>query len=228
MGKKKPMTRMAWAKGKDMTIINIAQPLSNATWSQTTTVTVSRGNGDLAAVKVSGNYSLAEWLNWQVGTRREGTMNAKEYVAANKQARNADKAMAGWCSFAYYINKHRNEENWQGSNIVVLDADAKHGKNESAAFSFNANELRKRLDGLQFIALPTHSYTDEIPRWRIVITLSEALTNRDEFGAIARHLASRLDGYVDPRSYTPEQLWFSMSAPKGEFQRHVDRILVGE
>ena len=61
-------------------------------------------------------------------------MNAVDYAAANKNARNADKAKAGWYSFAAYEKHRRNGENWQGSNIVVIDADAKHGEVESAEY----------------------------------------------------------------------------------------------
>jgi hypothetical protein len=200
----------------------------SADWLREIKVNLSRGKGDWATVKKSGPATLLEWRAWQVGTEREGAMTADEYASANKSARNDDKAMAGWYSFAAYADGHRHSENWQGSNICILDADAKYGKDEGPKYSFTADALRERLGGLQYLALPTHSYTDEIPRWRIAIALSEVITARKEFDAIARHLACRLDGYVDPRSYTPEQLWFSMSAPKGEFANRVGLIVVGD
>lgn len=199
----------------------------NADWPQMTTVSLSRGKGDWAEVKKSGNCTLQDWLKWQVDTKREGAMTADGYAKADKKAREADKAMAGWYSFAPYANDHRDGRNWRGSNIVSLDADAKHGKDEGPQYSFTADALRERLDGLQYIALPTHSYSDKIPRWRIAIPLSEVITERKEFDAIARLLARRLDGCVDSRSYTPEQPWFSMSAPKGEFANRVGLIVVG-
>lgn len=201
--------------------------LGDELWTQQTTVTLSRGKGDWAQIKQSGHGTLLDWFKWQVGTKREGAMTADEYANADKKAREPDKIMAGWYSFAAYTDKHRESANWQGSNICVLDADAKHGKIEGPQYSFTADALRERLDGLQYIALPTHSYSDDIPRWRIVIPLSEVIAERNEFAAIARLLAGRIDGYVDPRSYTPEQLWFSMSAPKGEFANRVGLIVVG-
>jgi hypothetical protein len=201
--------------------------LTNASWSQQIAINLSRGKSDWGEVKGSATVTLADWLMWQIGNRREGFLDAMEYASANKAAREGDKVLAGWYSFAAYDKSHRNSRNWQGSNIVVIDADAKHGESDGAEYAFTVDQLRERLTGLQFIALPSHSYTDEIPRWRIVIPLSEVITDRKEFAAIARQLAGRLDGYVDPRSYTPEQLWFSMSAPKGEWDRRIELIVVG-
>jgi hypothetical protein len=198
-----------------------------AEWLRDIKVSLSRGKTEWATVKKSGPTTLQDWCAWQVSTEREGAMTADEYARANKSARNVDKAMAGWYSFAVYADGHRHSDNWHGSNICILDADAKQGKEEGPQYSFTADALRERLDGLQFVALPTHSYTTEIPRWRIAIPLSEVITDRNEFSAIARILAKRLDCFVDPRSYTPEQLWFSMSAPKGEFANRVGLIVVG-
>ncbi|MDA8259923.1 MAG: hypothetical protein M0Z99_30505 [Betaproteobacteria bacterium] len=204
------------------------QILTNAAWTQQIVTDVSRGKGDWAEVKASAQATLADWLKWQIGKRREGLLDAIKYASATKAAREADKVRAGWYSFAAYDHNHRNSKNWRGSNIVVIDADAKHGENEGPEYSFTADQLRERLKGLQFIALPSHSYTDEIPRWRIVIPLSEVVTDRKEYEAIARQLAWRLDGYVDPRSCTPEQLWFSMSAPKGEWDRRIKLVVLGD
>ncbi len=204
------------------------QILTNAEWSQQIVINLSRGKGDWAEVKASTQATLADWLKWQISKRREGSLDAIEYATASKDLRDEDKALAGWYSFAAYDDNHRIGKSWRGSNIVVIDADAKHGKDEGPEYSFTADQLRERLKGLQFIALPSHSYTDEIPRWRIVIPLSEVITDRKEFAAIARQLAGRLDGYVDPRSYTPEQLWFSLSAPKGEWARRIALIVVGD
>ena len=199
----------------------------NTNWPQETPVNLSRGKGDWAEIAKAGVCNLAEFLAWQTREKREGSMNAEQYAKSGKDDREADKKKAGWYSLAAYENKHRNGANWRGSNIVILDADAIRAGKEGPQFSFSADDLRQRLDGLQFLALPSHSYTDQIPRWRIVIPLSEVLTERGEFDAIARTLAQRFNSYVDPRSYTPEQLWFSMSAPKGEWDRHLERIVVG-
>lgn len=203
------------------------QILTNAAWSQQIVTDVSRGKGDWAKVKASIQATLADWLMWQIGKKREGSLAALEYASATKAAREADKARAGWYSLAAYDDNHRDGKNWRGSNIVVIDADGKNGGAEGPQYSFTADQLRERLNGLQFIALPSHSYTDETPRWRIAIPLSEVTIDRKEFEVVARHLAARLDGNVDPRSYTPEQLWFSMSAPKGEWERRIKLIVVG-
>lgn len=197
-------------------------------WLHKTPIAISIGKRDTHAdIKSQHDTTLATWLKGQTGTKREGVMTAAEYAAATKAQRVADKARVGWYSISHYNNNRRSGENWTGTITCVLDADAKHGNLEGAQYSFSADELVRRLDGLQFVALPTHSYTDECPRWRIVVPLSETVTDRSEFGAIAKHISKRLDGFVDPRTYTPEQYWFSLSAPKGEWEKRLGLIVVG-
>lgn len=199
-------------------------------WVADTTTALSIGKRSThAQIKSQHDTTLAMWLEAQTAKKREGALTAVEYERADKPQRAADKAQAGgaWYSFANYANGHRSGPNWQGSNIVVLDADAKHGQEEDAKYSFTAAQLAHRLSGLQFIALPTHSYTDNCPRWRIVIPLTERVTNRGDFAEVAKHLGGKLDAYVDPRSETPEQYWFSLSAPKGEWETRLGLIVVG-
>jgi hypothetical protein len=204
--------------------------IQDTAWLHQTPIAISIGKrGTHATVKEQRNTTLAVWLKGQTKTNREGVMTAAEYVAADKELRGADKSAAGggWYSFAHYDENHRAGDNWKGSNIVVIDADAKHGHEEGPQYSFTAAQLAARLDGLQFVALPTHSYTDECPRWRIVIPMSEVVADRAEFAAVAKKVAEKLNSNVDARSYTPEQYWFSMSAPKGEWANRLDLIVVG-
>ncbi len=207
----------------------IDQNLIKTPWLEHTVVQLSKGKkGTHATVAQSVRMTLAGWLEAQTRKPREGTLTADQYVVADKERRNADKANAGgaWYSFAQYDANHRHGNNWHGTNIVVIDADAKFGNKEGPQYSFTGAKVRARLEGLQFVALPTHSYTDEVPRWRIIIPLSEVVTDRTQFAAVARHLSTRLDGYVDPRTYTPEQYWFSMSAPKGEWSKRLSLVMV--
>jgi len=200
---------------------NAAQHLkpSPYQWLADAAVTVSSGSShNLGMVVAAEAISLAMFVKQQISDIREGQLNAAEYQAADKEARNADKAPFGWYTFATYTGQHRNSTNWLGSNIVVLDADATVGGVIGAEYAFSAGDLKQRLAGLLYIALPTHSYTNEIPRWRILILLSEMISDREQYDQIARDLAGRLDGYVDPRSYTPEQLWYNLSAPAGEWE----------
>lgn len=204
--------------------------ISTAAWIRDLPIAISRGKpGTHARIETQASCTLLDWLKWQVSSPREGRMTLNEYVAAEDEAQKADKALAGahWYSFAHYNDDHRNSDNWQGSNVVVLDADAKCGTEEGARFSFTAAQLRDRLSGLHFLALPTHSYTNDVPRWRIAIPLSEVVTDRVTFSNIAKHIAARLDGNVDPKSYTPEQYWFSLSAPRGEWSKRLSLITYG-
>jgi putative DNA primase/helicase len=196
-------------------------------WLKGTRLSLSRGDSsNLAAVAGYSESTLAVFLHAQIVTPRLGRMSAGEYAAADKPARDADKAAFGWFSHAAYSGQHRNKDNWQGSNIVVFDADATCGDQHGPEYSFDGEELRQRLSGLWFIALPTHSWTDSVPRWRILIPLSDATTHRDEYKDIAQELAGLLDGYVDPRSFTPEQLWYNLSAPAGEWENRKRLIMV--
>lgn len=187
-------------------------------------------HGSHSVVKKQNRCTLSAWLMWQIKRKREGNLTLHEYVVGTKEERSADKAEAGgsWFSFSQYRDSHRSGDNWSGSNVVVLDADAKCGKEEGAKFAFTRVQLRHRLDGLQFVALPTYSYTDDIPRWRIVVVLTEVITDRDEFRAISRAIAARLDMFVDPRSFTPEQYWFSMSGPRGEWEKRLSLIVASD
>ncbi len=205
-------------------------------WPSEVTVSVSTGKSqNFGLVTKAVETTLDRWLAAQLKTPREGVLAAQEYadlcLAAEtdkgaKARKDAEKAAWHWYSFASYVDNHRKAANWQGSNIAVLDADAKYGTREGAQYSFKPDDLRQRLDGLKFIAVPTHSFTESVPRWRIVIPLSECVTDRREFEAVAKHLGGLLNGYVDPRSYTPEQLWFAFSAPKGEWNKRRSLIMV--
>ena len=190
-------------------------------------VTASIGeSGNFARVTNSTPMKMAAFLKTQVSTRRLGSRSESDYAIADKAVRDADKAAFGWFSLAAYSGQHRNKDNWQGSNIVVIDADATCGDQHGPEYSFDGEELRQRLSGLWFIALPTHSWTDSVPRWRILIPLSAATSHRDEYKAMAQELAGLLDGYVDPRSFTPEQLWYNLSAPAGEWESRKRLIMV--
>ncbi len=178
-----------------------------------------------AEVRRETETTLAALLKGQTNTPREGRLTGAEYHNATDEAKKADKSAFAWFSLAHYENSHRNADNWKGSNCVVLDADGKTPTGETRYFT--RGELRERFDGLRFIALPSHSFTVDCPRWRIVIPLSETIIDRGEYAAAAKHLAGRLDMCVDGKSYTPEQLWFVMSAPKGEWATHVAQIVVG-
>lgn len=181
----------------------------------------------MAKVTQEGSISLARFVAVMLKRPREGTLSAGDYSAAPDSAQKRDKGAFSWFSLAQYRVPHRNSENWLGTNAAVLDLDASHGIEKGAKFSFTADALCERLADFRFIALPTHSYTDEAPRWRVIIPLSETLTDREEYGAVAGHLSGLLDNYVDQRSLLPEQLWYVMSTPKGEWNNRVSRIVVG-
>lgn len=151
---------------------------------------------------------------------REGNLTLSEYAEADKLHKNADKDGC-WFSFSKYTDLRRNRTSWLGSNCITLDIDATNGltgddKLEGKEFSFSRDVIMQRLDGLCYILVPTHSYTDIVPRWRAFIFLAKSIVDSDSYSQIAKSLAKKLDGYVDPRSYTPEQLWYAPSCPKGE------------
>ena len=181
-----------------------------------------------AKVTAEGQTTLANFISNMLKTPREGLLNANEYANASSAAQKQDKSKFSWYSLGHYKTKYRNSANWLGGNIAVLDLDASYGlKKNKIEYSFSADSLHERLYGLNFIALPTHSYTDDVPRWRVLIPLSETLTDRKEYECVISCLAEKFDNFIDPRSLLPEQLWFVMSAPKGEWNNRVSRIVVG-
>lgn len=208
----------------------IIEQIDCTPWLKQTKMFVAKGRpGSHVDIASQSNMTLAKFLRQQTQTMREGRLTQAEYTSADRDKQKADKGFAGgeWISLASYEHDYRNRENWQGSNAVVIDADAKHGINEGARYAFSSAQLKDRLAGLQFLALPTHSYLDEIPRWRIIVTLSEIVTDPTEYAAIAHALAKRLDDNIDPRTFTPEQYWYSMSAPKDERDKRLGMIVVG-
>ena len=188
-------------------------------------VTMSLGdvkNGGYAKVNSTKESNFGE-LAKVLSHFRESKLTEVEYNAATDAAQKGDKAGA-WVSLAHYDGLHRVRKNWNGTNCVVLDADATNGKEGAdklagKEYSFSLEQLKERFKGCRYIIAPTHSYTDEIPRWRVFIFLTKVINDADIFEQVARHLAMRLNGYVDPRSYLPEQLWYLPSCPKGEIEK---------
>ena len=161
-------------------------------------------------------------------TFREGNLTQSEYAAADKPRKNSEKDGV-WFSLSKYNDSRRNRESWLGSNCIPLDIDATNGltgdaKREGEAYAFTKDMIMERLKGLCFILVPTHSYTHKIPRWRAFIFLATPIVDSDAYTKSAKELAKKLDGYVDPRSYTPEQLWYSPSCPKGEIVSRINLI----
>ncbi len=167
-------------------------------------------------------------LSWaavsQLGlSPREGDLPFADYWLATKDERNDEKARAAnhWYSCGRYKVATRSKDSVIEVGAIVLDADGTNGKaagqkQEGSEYSFTGADLLARFPDLLFVAAPTHSYTSEVPRWRIVFPLAERIKNRDAFAAAAKLLAARINGYVDPRSYLWEQLWFAPSCPLGE------------
>ena len=215
-----------------MTALSLVNPKASIVtsprgWLKDTNVHLSRGTSkNLASVTQHTVMSMAEFVRLQIREQRTGQLSEAEYMVASKAKRDAEKGQFGWYSPSNYADKHRDQYNWLGTNSVVLDADANNGKEEGPEFSFNGDQLRARLAGLLYIALPTHSYTAEIPRWRILIVLNSVITDRAEFEKIARDLAKNLNGYVDARSFTPEQLWYDFSTPAGEWDKRKEQVIV--
>ncbi len=170
-------------------------------------------------------------LSWaavsQLGLNpREGALPFADYWLATKDERNDEKAGAAkhWFSCARYDDTTRNKDSVIEVGAIVLDADGTNGKaagqkQEGQQYAFSGADLLACFGDLLFVAAPTHSYTSEAPRWRIVFPLAERIKNRDAFAAAAKILATRINGYVDPRSYLWEQLWFAPSCPLREIKK---------
>ncbi len=195
-----------------------------------TPVSLSLGNtqdGGHAKITRVGEMNF-EGLSDLLNNFRAGALTAVEYAAADKPTKTSEKEGA-WISPGRYSKNRRNRENWLESNCIVLDADGTNGKTgnekeEGQQYTFDREQIKVRFKGLRYILVPTHSHTVAIPRWRLFIFLNERITDSKIFELVARHLALLLDGYVDPRSYMPEQYWFLPSCPKGEVENRIALI----
>lgn len=112
----------------------------------------------------------------------------------------AEKRSAAWFSPTEYKGAHRRRENIIGkSGCIVADLDRVD----------DPEAVLKTLKKYEYIAWTTWNSTAEHPRWRIVLPVKDGIDAARFPGVVERVLAP-VNGYakIDPKSLTPEQLWF--------------------
>ncbi|MFZ3324210.1 MAG: AAA family ATPase [Usitatibacter sp.] len=123
-----------------------------------------------------------------------------------------EKKAGAWFSTAEYRNAHRRRENIIGQVCTVV-ADLDHVYNPAAVLH--------ALEDYEYIAWTTWNSTPEHPRWRIVMPI-EGGVDPDEFSRLVERVLGPLtaSAKVDPKSMSPEQLWFLPAHKHSQRKNH--------
>lgn len=128
----------------------------------------------------------------------------KEMVRSHNTPRTVEtdeeKRAAAWFSPVEYRGSHRRRENIIGKSwAIVADLDRVD----------NPAGVLHALEDYEYIAWTTWNSTPEHPRWRVVLPVTGGV-DADTFPRLVDQVLRPLNGYakIDPKSLTPEQLWF--------------------
>jgi hypothetical protein len=128
----------------------------------------------------------------------------KDLVRLQNNPRNvetdSEKRASSWFSLAEYRGGHRRRENLIGRpEAIVADLDR---VDDPAG-------VLKALKPYEYIAWDTWNSTPEHPRWRVVLPVRDGVS-KGAFSRLVEQTLQPLNGYakIDPKSMTPEQLWF--------------------
>lgn len=117
-----------------------------------------------------------------------------------------------WFSASEYRGGHRRREKIVGKvGAVVADLDGVR----------DPEKVKKALSKYEYIAWDTWNSTEKNPRWRVVIPV-EGGVPPEEFPKVVSRILEPLNGYakIDPRSLTPEQLWFTPQHKRSQREHH--------
>lgn len=130
-----------------------------------------------------------------------------QYAAFSKSAKNDTKADAGFFLAGHCSDGIRRNAHIDCRSLITLDAD-----------DLIDDELYVQLKSGQFedlefesFAHTTRSHSPDAPRFRILIPLSDPITDPDAYVAAARLVASRIDPTMeswDPCSFRPAQMMY--------------------
>lgn len=122
------------------------------------------------------------------------------------------KSEAVWFSAAEYKKHHRRRENIIGRPwAIVADLDRVD----------HPEKVKKALSKYEYLAWTTWSSTPEVPRWRVVLPVRDGV-DVEQFAGVVDTVLRPLNGYakIDPKSRTPEQLWFAPIHKKSQKAQH--------
>lgn len=134
---------------------------------------------------------------------------AAEYKAMKKADRDNRKDIGGFVC-GRLKNGQRLKQNVEYRQVICLDADSPDGD--------FLTDLDLGMGNTAWGLYTTHSHTATVPRYRVLIPLSRAVT-ADEYKAITRLLAKDINiDAMDPTTYEPERLMYWPSTPQdGEY-----------
>lgn len=137
----------------------------------------------------------------QVARTGETTAEYRRMTKAQKDAR---KDVGGFVG-GYLEGGKRRKGSVKHRDLLTLDLDN----------APKLDELKPALQklGCTLMVYPTHSSTEAMPRYRVIMPLSRQTTS-EEYEPLARRVAERIGmGYIDSTTYEPERLMYWPSVP---------------
>jgi hypothetical protein len=183
-------------------------------------VTVSRGE---AGNKLKGrivdarDYTFEQFAERmttakQRGVLYHGRLTAAEYAAASDNAKHADKS-CGWYALAAFKGTRRGRNEVASVGALGFDVEAA---------GLTADELRKRLAGLEFVAVSSYGHLVEpdFYRWRVVVNLKAPITDMRHFDAVHAELRQRIGADSSAQAKDPSRLWYIPGCPPDMVDKH--------
>jgi hypothetical protein len=136
----------------------------------------------------------------------------KKHSVPNAVETDEAKRDGPWFSLAEYQGGHRRRDKIIGKvGGVVLDLDQVH----------DPDRLFAALKPYEYIGWTTWNSTDDVLRARVVVPVEGGVTV-ENFAPVAGKIIKRVERYakVDPKSLSPEQLWFFPVHKKSQTQHH--------
>jgi hypothetical protein len=171
-------------------------------------ITLSRGSASNPGKVVRSDplsfESLAKYL-LSYNKLHHGKLTAAEYRVADKKARDVDK-LGPWFCLAEFKNDRRARNEVVSVGAIGFDVEG---------IGITAAELRKRLGGLEFVAVSSYAHLVEenFQRWRVIVRLSAPITDMRHFDAVHAAIAQQIGAPSTDQAKDPSRLWFLPGCP---------------
>jgi hypothetical protein len=163
-----------------------------------------RGPTDTAPRKVAATWgSFLRRLEQPVV---RGELPLEEYLAAEKPARNRQKAGPGWIPAVFRPGGRRVDDDVLGATAVVGDLD--DGKLLDRA------QVVRHLNGYVHVGHTSYSHAPQAPRYRVVVPLARPIPPA-RYAAAWERLNALLDGALDPSGRNPSHFYYLPAVPPG-------------
>lgn len=135
-----------------------------------------------------GKLTVAEYLALKVGSQVEKLRAAKDKDTA-------------WFSLSYFMQPHRRAALVQKISGWVGDFDSG---------AFTAEQLSATVAGYKHIILTTYSHTPEVPKYRLIVPFSQAVSPA-EYAELWKGFAALFDDQSDSSTRDTSRLWYLAS-----------------